>query len=166
MADRQIRLFGDPVLRTASDPIGEINDSIKKLIVDLEEATNLPGRAGVAAPQIGVNLRAFSYKVDGVIGHLINPTLEETFGEPQMLDEGCLSLPEIWAKTPRYSKVKVSGTTVDGKQVSLEAEGLLAQVFQHEIDHLDGKVYIDRLDADTRKVSMAALRETSWFMKN
>lgn len=166
MADRQIRLFGDPVLRTASDPIGEISDSIKKLIVDLEEATNLPGRAGVAAPQIGVNLRAFSYKVDGVIGHLINPTLDETFGEPQLLDEGCLSLPEIWAKTPRYPKVKVSGTTVDGKQVSLEAEGLLAQVFQHEIDHLDGKVYIDRLDADARKVSMAALRETSWFMKN
>lgn len=166
MADRQIRLFGDPVLRTASDPIGEINDSIKKLIVDLEEATNLPGRAGVAAPQIGVNLRAFSYKVDGVIGHLINPTLDETFGEPQLLDEGCLSLPEIWAKTPRYPKVKVSGTTVDGEQVNLEADGLLAQVFQHEIDHLDGKVYIDRLDPDARKASMAALRETSWFMKN
>ena len=166
MADRQIRLFGDPVLRTASDPISEINDSIKKLIVDLEEATNLPGRAGVAAPQIGVNLRAFSYKVDGVIGHLINPTLEETFGEPQLLDEGCLSLPEIWAKTPRYPKVKVSGTTVEGKQVNLEAEGLLAQVFQHEIDHLDGKVYLDRLDPDARKASMAALRETSWFMKN
>lgn len=166
MADRQIRLFGDPVLRTASDPIGEINDSIRKLIVDLEEATNLPGRAGVAAPQIGVNLRAFSYKVDGVIGHLINPTLDETFGEPQLLDEGCLSLPEIWAKTPRYPKVKVSGTTVDGKQVNLEAEGLLAQVFQHEIDHLDGKVYIDRLDPEARKASMAALRETSWFMKN
>lgn len=166
MADRQIRLFGDPVLRTASDPIGEISDSIKKLIVDLEEATDLPGRAGVAAPQIGVNLRAFSYKVDGVIGHLINPTLDETFGEPQLLDEGCLSLPEIWAKTPRYPKVKVSGTTVDGMQVNLEAEGLLAQVFQHEIDHLDGKVYIDRLDADARKASMAALRETSWFMKN
>jgi peptide deformylase len=166
MADRQIRLFGDPVLRTASDPIGEINDSIRKLIVDLEEATNLPGRAGVAAPQIGVNLRAFSYKVDGVIGHLINPTLDETFGEPKLLDEGCLSLPEIWAKTPRYPRVKVSGTTVDGEQVNLEAEGLLAQVFQHEIDHLDGKVYIDRLDSDARKVSMAALRETSWFMKN
>jgi peptide deformylase len=166
MADRQIRLFGDPVLRTASDPIGEINDSIKKLIVDLEEATDLPGRAGVAAAQIGVNLRAFSYKVDGVVGHLINPIVVETFGEPQLLDEGCLSLPEIWAKTPRYPKVKVSGTTVDGKQVNLEAEGLLAQVFQHEIDHLDGKVYIDRLDPDARKASMAALRETSWFMKN
>jgi peptide deformylase len=166
MADRQIRLFGDPVLRTASDPIPEITDSIRNLILDLEQATDLPGRAGVAAPQIGVNLRAFSYKVDGVIGHLINPVLVETFGEPELVDEGCLSLPEIWSKTPRYPRVKVSGTTLEGEQVNIEAEGLLAQVLQHEIDHLDGKVYIDRLDPEARKISMAALRETSWFMAN
>lgn len=166
MADRQIRLFGDPVLRTASDPIPEITDSIRNLIVDLEQATDLPGRAGVAAPQIGVNLRAFSYKVDGIIGHLINPVLVETFGEPELVDEGCLSLPEIWSKTPRYPKVKVSGTTLEGEQVNIEAEGLLAQVLQHEIDHLDGKVYLDRLDPEARKITMAALRETSWFMSN
>jgi peptide deformylase len=166
MADRQIRLFGDPVLRTASDPIPEITDSIRNLILDLEQATDLPGRAGVAAPQIGVNLRAFSYKVDGVIGHLINPVLVETFGEPELVDEGCLSLPEIWSKTPRYPKVKVSGTTLEGEQVNIEAEGLLAQVLQHEIDHLDGKVYLDRLDPESRKKCMAALRETSWFMAN
>jgi len=166
MADRQIRLFGDPVLRTASDPIPEITDSIRNLILDLEQATDLPGRAGVAAPQIGVNLRAFSYKVDGVIGHLINPVLVETFGEPERVDEGCLSLPEIWSKTPRYPKVKVSGTTLEGDQVNIEAEGLLAQVLQHEIDHLDGKVYLDRLDPEARKISMAALRATSWFMSN
>jgi peptide deformylase len=166
MADRQIRLFGDPVLRTASDRIPEITDSIRNLILDLEQATDLPGRAGVAAPQIGVNLRAFSYKVDGVIGHLINPVLVETFGEPELVDEGCLSLPEIWSKTPRYPKVKVSGTTLEGDQVNIEAEGLLAQVLQHEIDHLDGKVYLDRLDPEARKISMAALRETSWFMSN
>ena len=166
MADRQIRLFGDPVLRTASDPIPEITDSIRSLILDLEQATDLPGRAGVAAPQIGVNLRAFSYKVDGVIGHLINPILVETFGEPELVDEGCLSLPEIWSKTPRYPRVKVSGTTLEGEQVNIAAEGLLAQVLQHEIDHLDGKVYLDRLDPEARKITMAALRETSWFMAN
>lgn len=166
MADRQIRLFGDPVLRTASDPIPEITDSIRNLILDLEQATDLPGRAGVAAPQIGVNLRAFSYKVDGVIGHLINPILVETFGEPELVDEGCLSLPEIWSKTPRYPRVIVSGTTLEGEQVNIAAEGLLAQVLQHEIDHLDGKVYLDRLDPEARKITMAALRETSWFMAN
>ena len=166
MADRQIRLFGDPVLRTASDPIPEITDSIRSLILDLEQATDLPGRAGVAAPQIGVNLRAFSYKVDGVIGHLINPILVETFGEPELVDEGCLSLPEIWSKTPRYPRVKVSGTTLEGEQVNIAAEGLLAQVLQHEIDHLDGKVYLDRLDPEARKINMAALREASWFRAN
>lgn len=166
MADRQIRLFGDPVLRTASDPIPEITDSIRNLVLDLEQATDLPGRAGVAAPQIGVNLRAFSYKVDGVIGHLINPILVETFGEPELVDEGCLSLPEIWSKTPRYPRVIVSGTTLEGEQVNIAAEGLLAQVLQHEIDHLDGKVYLDRLDPEARKITMAALRETSWFMAN
>ena len=166
MADRQIRLFGDPVLKTVSDPIPEITDSVKKLIRDLEQATDLPGRAGVAAPQIGVNLRAFSYKVDGVIGHLINPAIVETFGVPELVDEGCLSLPEIWSKTPRFPKVRVTGTTLSGEQVSIEATGLLAQVFQHEIDHLDGLVYLDRLDHQARKISMAALRETSWFMAN
>ncbi len=129
MADRQIRLFGDPVLRTASDPIAGITNSIRNLIADLEQATDLPGRAGVAAPQIGVNLRAFSYKVDGVIGHLINPVLVETFGELELVDEGCLSLPEIWSKTPRYPKVKVSGTTLEGEQVNIEAEGLLGSSF-------------------------------------
>ena len=166
MADRHIRLFGDPVLRTVSDPISEITESVRKLIADLEQATDLPGRAGVAAPQIGVNLRAFSYKVDGVVGHLINPAIVETFGEPELVDEGCLSLPEIWSKTPRYPKVKISGTRIDGEELNIEAEGLLAQVFQHEIDHLEGKVYLDRLDSEARKISMAALRETSWFMAN
>jgi peptide deformylase len=166
MADRPIRLFGDPVLRTVSDPVAEISESVRKLIADLEQATDLPGRAGVAAPQIGVNLRAFSYKVDGVVGHLINPAIVEAFGKPELVDEGCLSLPEIWSKTPRHKKVRVSGTTVDGENVTIEAEGLLAQVFQHEIDHLDGKVYLDRLDPEARKISMAALRETSWFITN
>jgi peptide deformylase len=100
------------------------------------------------------------------VGHLINPAIVETYGEPELVDEGCLSLPEIWSKTPRYPKVKVSGTTIHGEELNIEAEGLLAQVFQHEIDHLEGKVYLDRLDSEARKISMAALRETSWFLAN
>lgn len=154
------------MLKTISDEVSEVSDSIKKLVRDLEQATSLPGRAGVAAPQIGVNQRVFSYKVDGVVGHLINPEIVETFGNKELVDEGCLSLPEIWAKTPRWKQVKVTGTTVDGDTVELDAEGLLAQVLQHEIDHLDGLLYIDRLDAPARKVTMAALRETSWFIFN
>jgi peptide deformylase len=166
MAVREIRLFGDPVLKTASAPIVEITDSIRTLISDLEETTSIVGRAGVAANQIGVNLRAFSYHVEGVVGHLINPEILEKSGDLMELDEGCLSLPEIWSKTPRYSKVSIRGQRITGEVVELQAEGLLAQVFQHEVDHLDGLVYLDRLDAPERKVCMAALRETSWFMRD
>ena len=166
MAVREIRLFGDPVLKTASLPILEITDSTRALIADLEQTTSIVGRAGVAANQVGVNLRAFGYHVDGVVSHLINPEILELSGELVELDEGCLSLPEIWGKAPRYTKVSVRGQKVTGEVVEIQAEGLLAQVFQHEIDHLDGLVYLDRLDAPARKVCMAALRETSWFMRD
>ncbi|CAB4893502.1 unannotated protein [freshwater metagenome] len=166
MAVREIRLFGDPILKTESQPIPEITDSIRSLIFDLEQTTAITGRAGVAANQIGVNLRAFSYQVEGVIGHLINPEILEQSGQLIELDEGCLSLPEIWSKTPRYPKVLVRGQKVSGEMVQFEAEGLLAQVFQHEVDHLNGLVYLDRLDVPARKVCMAALRETTWFMRD
>ena len=166
MAVREIRLFGDPVLKTPSLPILEISDSTRSLIADLEQTTSIVGRAGVAANQVGVNLRAFGYHVEGVVGHLINPEILELSGELVELDEGCLSLPEIWGKAPRYTKVSVRGQKVTGEVVEIQAEGLLAQVFQHEIDHLDGLVYLDRLDAPARKVCMAALRETSWFMRD
>jgi peptide deformylase len=166
MAVREIRLFGDPVLKTPSLPILEISDSTRSLIADLEQTTSIVGRAGVAANQVGVNLRAFGYHVEGVVGHLINPEILELSGELVELDEGCLSLPEIWGKAPRYTKVSVRGQRVTGEVVEIQAEGLLAQVFQHEIDHLDGLVYLDRLDAPARKVCMAALRETSWFMRD
>lgn len=166
MAVRDIRLFGDPILKTVCAPIGEITDAIALLIVDLEQTTALTGRAGVAANQIGVSLRAFAYHVEGVVGHLINPEIIKLEGEKVQLDEGCLSLPEIWSKTPRYSKVLIKGQRVSGEKVEIAAEGLLAQVFQHEVDHLDGLVYLDRLEAPERKVCMAALRETTWFMRD
>lgn len=166
MAVRDIRLFGDPILKTVCAPIGEITDAVALLIVDLEQTTALKGRAGVAANQIGVSLRAFAYHVEGVVGHLINPEIIKLEGEKVQLDEGCLSLPEIWSKTPRYSKVLIKGQLVSGEKVEIAAEGLLAQVFQHEVDHLDGLVYLDRLEAPERKVCMAALRETTWFMRD
>ena len=166
MAVRDIRLFGDPILTTASQPIVEITDSIRALILDLEQTTAITGRAGVAANQIGVNLRAFGYHVEGVVGHFINPEIIQQSGELIELDEGCLSLPEIWSKTPRYSNVLIRGQKISGEIVQFEAEGLLAQVFQHEVDHLNGLVYLDRLEAPARKICMAALRETTWFMRD
>lgn len=161
---REIRLFGDPILRTVCDPITTISENVKSLITDLEQTTALPGRAGVAANQIGVGLRAFSYMVEGKVGHLINPEIVELIGDPVEMDEGCLSLPELWSKTTRFEKVVVRGQLVSGEQVEFAAEGLLAQVLQHEIDHLDGKVYLDRLSPELRKKAMAELRQTSWFL--
>lgn len=164
MAIREIRLFGDPVLRTKSEPVKDFSTKLHSLIADLEETTNLPGRAGVAACQIGVNLRAFSYRVNEEVGHLINPEIVEYLGGQVDLEEGCLSLPEVWSLTPRYQSVRVRGQKVTGESVEIVAEGLLAQVFQHEIDHLDGMVYLDRLSQERRKEAMAALRATDWFL--
>lgn len=165
MTVRDIRLFGDPVLKTVSDPIIELDEKARALIQDLIDTTKLPGRAGVAAPQIGVNLRAFSFNVDGVVGYIINPTLVELTGEKNLVDEGCLSVPELWHKTPRYEFAKAVGIDIEGNQVVLEGTGLMAQALQHECDHLDGIVYLDRLEEAERKAAMKNLRATDWFMK-
>jgi peptide deformylase len=165
MTAREIRLFGDPVLKTVCDAISNIDDKTRALIADLIDTTELPGRAGVAAPQIGVNLRAFSYNVNGELGYLINPVLVEVSGEKKLLEEGCLSLPGLWHKTPRYEFARVSGVDLEGKQVEVQGTGLLAQMLQHECDHLDGLVYLDRLEGDEHKAAMQILRATEWFMK-
>lgn len=163
MAIREIRLYGDPVLRTVCQPVEVINDDVKALVEDLLETTQLPGRAGVAAPQIGVNLRVFSYNVHGEVGYLINPRIVELAGELVELDEGCLSVPDLWEKTPRYSEAVAEGINLKGEMVRLAGTGLMAQMLQHECDHLDGKVYLDRLTPEGRKVAMRKLRETDWF---
>lgn len=163
MAVREIRLYGDPVLRTVSEEIAEITPSVVDLIHDLMETTQLPGRAGVAAPQIGVNLRAFSYFVNGEVGYLINPRIVELSGEVTEIDEGCLSVPGLWEKTPRYPIAVAEGLNLNGDLVRVEGSGLLAQALQHECDHLDGKVYLDRLSPENRKTAMKKLRETDWF---
>lgn len=165
MAVREIRLFGDPVLKTVCDPVTDFA-SASTLINDLLDTTKLPGRAGVAAPQIGVSLRAFSYNVNGTVGYLINPVITETFGELAPTDEGCLSVPGLWHATPRYAKVTAVGQLLDGSQVQITGEGLLAQALQHECDHLDGMVYLDRLDLEERRQAMKNLRATEWFLKN
>jgi len=165
MTVREIRLFGDPVLKTVSDPIKNFDEKAQSLIADLLETTQLPGRAGVAAPQIGVNLRAFSYSVDGVVGYIINPQIVELSGEKVFLDEGCLSVPGLWQKTPRFEFAKVAGVDLDGNEIELSGTGLMAQMLQHECDHLDGLVYLDRLEGDEHRAAMKNLRATDWFMK-
>ncbi len=163
MAVRPIRLFGDPVLRAVSAPIAHIDDGVRALVRDLVDTVEPPGRAGVAAPQIGVGLRAFSFNIDGDIGYVINPVLAEVSGEPEAVGEGCLSVPGLWHDVIRYPRARVVGVDLDGDEVILEGEGLLAQALQHETDHLDGTLYIDRLEPPDRRVAMREIRESEWF---
>ena len=163
MTERQIRIFGNPVLKTVSAPIEAVDDGIRGLVEDLLDSVRTPGRAGVAAPQIGVNLRAFSYNVDGVIGYILNPEIIELIGDPQPVDEGCLSVPHLWYPAIRYPHAKVRGTDLDGNEIVLEGDGLMAQALQHECDHLDGRLYLDRLSKDDRRAAMKDVRESDWF---
>ncbi|MGR2753575.1 peptide deformylase [Agromyces arachidis] len=163
MPDRPIRLFGDPVLKTVSSPVEQIDQRVRALVADLVDSVGLPGRAGVAAPQIGVNLRVFSYNVDGRIGYVVNPEIVEVSGEPELVDEGCLSVPGLWHKTPRHPFARVRGTDLEGNEIELSGTGLMAQALQHEVDHLDGLLYLDRLEKDERRAAMRAVRESDWF---
>jgi len=164
MTERQIRLFGDPVLRSMADPItvrpGDAR--IKALVEDLIDSVTPPGRAGVAAPQIGVGLRAFSYNIDGDIGYVLNPVLEVS-GEPELVDEGCLSVPGFYFPRMRYPFARVTGVDAAGREIVVEGDGLMAQALQHETDHLDGKLYIEGLEPDIKREALRAVRQADWF---
>jgi peptide deformylase len=155
---RPIRELGDPVLRTPADEVRAFDRDLTALVRDLEDTVDHAGRAGLAAPQIGVGLRVFSYNVDGEIGHMVNPRIVELSEETQDGDEGCLSVPGIWAPTVRAMRAVVEGFDVNGKPLRLAGEGLMARCLQHEVDHLDGKVFLDRLTGEARKNALRALR--------
>jgi peptide deformylase len=162
MAVREIRVFGDPVLRSACEPVDP--SAAADLVRDLLDTVEIPGRAGVAANQIGVGLRAFSYSANGEVGYLLNPELISTSGTLELVDEGCLSVPGLWHPTPRFPKATVRGQLLDGSVVEISGEGLLAQALQHECDHLVGKLYLDRLEPEERKLAMRELRSQDWFL--
>jgi peptide deformylase len=160
MAMRDIRTVGDPVLRTVCDPITEIDSTVKQLVEDLCETVDHDGRAGLAANQIGVSLRAFSWNIEDEIGYVLNPTivaLDEEYIQDG--DEGCLSVPGLWFPTVRAWYARVEGTDLDGKKVVVEGEELMARCLPHECDHLDGFLYIDRLEKSEKKKAMRAVRE-------
>ncbi|MFC4555257.1 peptide deformylase [Georgenia faecalis] len=160
MAMRDIRVVGDPVLRTACDEITDIDDGVRSLVEDLLETVDTEGRAGLAANQIGVSLRAFSWNIDDEIGYVLNPRLVAVSeDEYQDGDEGCLSVPGLWFPTRRAWYARVEGIDLDGKPVVVEGEELMARCLQHECDHLDGMLYLDRLERAERKKAMRAIRE-------
>lgn len=159
MAMREIRVVPDPVLRTACDEITTIDDRVRGLVDDLLETVDAEGRAGLAANQIGVSLRAFSWNVDDEIGYVLNPRIVDVSAETQDGDEGCLSVPGLYYPTERAWYARVEGIDLDGEPVVVEGTDLMARCLQHECDHLDGKLYLDRLERGTRKKAMRELRE-------
>lgn len=162
MAERPIRTLGDAVLRTVAAPVTRFDPALRALVTDLlDTLLAAPGRAGVAAPQIGVELRVFVVDADGHRGHLINPVLELS-GEPAEDDEGCLSLPGLWFSTPRAPRAVARGVDQYGEPVEITGSGLLARALQHETDHLDGRLFVDRLRGDTRRRALRAVREAHW----
>lgn len=157
MTVRELRLLGDPVLRTECDPVTRFDDALGRLVDDLLENVLLPGRAGLAAPQLGVSLAAFSYNVDGQHGYVLNPLVTETSGEYDGL-EGCLSIPGISAPTRRAMRTVVTGVDRHGGPVTVTGTGELSRCLQHETDHLRGILFTDRLTGQERKDVLGQLR--------
>jgi len=162
VAIRPIRLFGDPVLRRRAIEVVDFDTELRQLVTDLTDTMLEAPGAGLAAPQIGVALRVFTWNVDDEVGHLINPTLELS-KEIQDGPEGCLSLPELTYDCLRALSVVATGFNMYGDPVRIEGSDLLARAIQHETDHLDGVLFIDRLDAEARKAAMKEIRESDWF---
>ena len=162
MAIQPIRLFGDPILATRANEVDSFDKEIKKLVADLTDTMlDAPG-AGLAAPQIGVSLRVFTWAIDDEVGHLINPVL--SLGEEEQEgDEGCLSIPGLAYNCTRAFKVVAKGFNMHGDPVELIGEELLARIFQHETDHLNGILFVDRLDKETRKKALHDIKESEWF---
>ncbi len=158
MTIQPLRLLGDPVLRTACAPVTRFDDAIGRLTDDLLENVLLPGRAGLAAPQIGVSLAAFSYHVEGQHGYVINPVIIEVAGRYDGA-EGCLSIPGITACTVRAMRAVVAGTDRRGDPVTIAGTGELARCLQHETDHLRGILFLDRLTGQHRKDALRQLRQ-------
>jgi peptide deformylase len=162
VAVRPIRLLGDPVLRTPADPVTEFDAGLRELVQDLlDTLTGERGRAGVAAPQIGVGLRVFSYDADGAVGYLVNPVIVERDGE-QDGEEGCLSIPGLYYPTPRAMRVTATGFDQYGEPVTVSGTGFLARALQHETDHLNGVLYVDTLGGDIRRRALREIRAKSW----
>lgn len=165
MTVQPIRLFGDPVLRTPADPVVDFDAELRRLVADLTDTMREQNGAGLAAPQLGVGLRVFTFDVDEMLGHLVNPVLAFPDEEEQDGPEGCLSLPGLYFDTRRRQNVVAKGFSAYGDPVQIVGSGLMSRCVQHETDHLDGVLFVDRLDADGRKAAMKAIRQADWYQE-
>jgi len=150
-------------LVTPATQVVDFDKELRTLVADLTDTMQQAPGVGLAAPQIGVGLRVFVWDVDEALGHLINPTLDLSV-ELQDGEEGCLSFPALSYETPRAFRAVAKGFNMYGEPITVEGTELLARCLQHESDHLDGIVFIDRLSPDDRKIAMKDIRESDWFL--
>jgi peptide deformylase len=163
MSTRPVRIFGDPVLRSKANEVADFDAQLHHLVRDLHETLYDQRGYGLAATQLGVLQRVFVWhEPDGTEGHLVNPVLEFPDEEEQDGPEGCLSIPGLYFDTKRRLNTVAKGSDMHGRPVQIVGTEKLARCFQHETDHLDGVLFIDRLDAETRKAAMKAIREAPW----
>ncbi len=157
MAILPIRTFGDPVLRERAHDVDKITRVHRRLIKDMIQTMREAPGVGLAAPQVGVLERVFVYEVEDQVGAIFNPVIVEASEGKETDEEGCLSLPNLVYPVERSSKVRIEGLDEKGKPVSIEAEALLARVFQHELDHLNGVLFVDRLPDDLKRLALREL---------
>jgi peptide deformylase len=162
MAIRPVRIFGDPVLRQRAPEVVDFDRQLRRLVNDLDDTLYEQRGAGLAATQLGVLQRVFVWHTEGSEGHIVNPVLEFPDDEDQDGEEGCLSLPGLYFDTKRRRNVVAKGSDMHGRPLQVVGADFLARALQHETDHLDGVLFIDRLDAETRKAAMKAIREAEW----
>ena len=162
MPIQPIRLFGDPVLTSPALEVVDFDKELRTLVADLTDTMLEAPGVGLAAPQIGVGLRVFVWDIDEALGHLINPSLDLSV-EMQDGEEGCLSFPALSYETPRAFRAVAKGFNMHGEPVTVEGTELLARALQHETDHLNGILFIDRLSEADRKLAMKEIRESDWF---
>ena|SRR5215467_13545417 len=157
MTVRPLRYLGDPLLRTRCEAVTRFDDSLARLVEDMLDTVREPGRAGLAANQIGSTLAVFTYNVEEQVGYLINPEIVELSGDTEDL-EACLSVPGVTAVRTRAARAVAAGVDLRQDPVTVTGAGELARCLQHETDHLRGELFIDKLDSDERRRVMRQIR--------
>jgi peptide deformylase len=157
----QIRTFGDPVLNARCPEVTDIDEALVKLAKDMMQTMEAAGGVGLAANQVGVQKRFFVYDDGHGPETIVNPVIVESDGE-WTYDEGCLSVPNMYFSITRPDRVVLKGVDLDGKDIEYEAQQFQGRIFQHELDHLDGKLLLSRLDDQQRKQAMRTLRERAY----
>lgn len=162
MAVLPVRIVGDPILRSSTIKVTNFDEHLAKLVEDMFETMDDVGGVGLAATQVGVDLQIFTFDTDGLRGYVINPTLEIGEELQNQRQEGCLSVPGLGFHLPRANWAKVTGQDVDGNPIEYEGEGLTARCLQHEYDHLQGMLYIDRLEGEDKKTAFRTIRNRNY----